>query len=671
MLDDIVIFDKALSNSEITQVYAAGLTGTPQCPKPGNYAPVFSSSPVKTATEGIPYTYTATVSDYEGDGLNRSAVTLPTWLTFNTLNGLLSGTPGSKNVGDTIVRLQLSDGTSTVFQQFTITVANVEEAPEITSTPPATTINEDVPFSYTVVAVDNDPGDVVTLTGLQIPTWMTFNPTTGLLSGTPTNDQVQYSADSSFNVSIEARDKTDRFDTQNFTLKVINVNDAPVILSQNTVATDRNTPITLTKNMLNVEDVDDHYPSGHIMTIKPGTNYTYNGLNLTPAANYYGDLAVNISLSDGTATINYVLDVTVNFVNIIPEFKEGQIYTYAITVVDADVDDPVNPQTLTWNAEILPPWLSFDEETHVLAGVPNRAAVGDNPVKIAVNDGLETAYHEFVIVVEITNLDPIITSSPVLSVDNYAEYSYTITAVDPDPSDVLTFTAVPPLPSWLSFDGTTHILSGIPEKVNVGTHPVTLRVSDGYAEVDQTFTITVNNVNTAPYVTSDPMDTIKVDQLYTYLVVAVDREGNNLTYIGTSIPSWLVFDTGSKVLSGKPTASDVGDHTVIITISDGSLTYNHEFVITVIPKWPVGIGQSEKLVDHIYPNPADRFVIFELNGNESMNIEITDLSGKTVVLEKVDGAGRHTVDVAHLNAGLYMFRIYNENQMESGKLIIE
>jgi hypothetical protein len=153
--------------------------------------------------------------------------------------------------------------------------------------------------------------------------------------------------------------------------------------------------------------------------------------------------------------------------------------------------------------------------------------------------------------------------------------------------------------------------------------------------------------------------------------VAVDREGNNLTYIGTSIPSWLVFDSGSKVLSGKPTANDVGKHTVIITISDGSLTYNHEFDITVIPKWPVGIGQSEKMVDLIYPNPADRFVIFELNGSESMNIEITDLSGKTVVLEKVDGAGRHTVDVAHLNAGLYMFRIYNENQMETGKLIIE
>ncbi len=491
-MDEIVIWNKALNSTEVNQVYADGLSGKPQYPKPGNYAPLFSSSPITDVTENMPYNYATTVSDYEGDGMTRSASTLPSWLTFNTVNGLLSGTPGSEDVGDNLVVLNLTDGTTMVSQQFMIAVANVDEAPVIISIPDPTTIDQDEEFTYTVEVEDNDPGAVITLTGLSIPDWMTFNPSTGVLSGTPTNDQTQYSADSTFDISIEARDNTDLFDTQEFSLTVININDAPVIISQNPVSTDRNVPLTLDYGMLNVVDVDNHYPEEHTLTIKTGTNYTYNGLVLTPAQNYYGDLLVNIELSDGEDEVEYAMAVTVNFVN--------------------------------------------------------------NP--------------------------PLVISKPV-------------------------------------------------------------------------------------------MDTVKVAQTFAYVVVAIDPEGDPLTYIPTSIPSWLSWEPTIKVLTGKPEKADIGKHTVIITISDGSLLTNYQFDITVISQYGVGLAQVTSLTNNIYPNPADQYVVFDVMSSESLNIEITDLSGKTVVLEKVNGAGKHTLDVSSLNSGLYLYRVYNEGQEQTGKLIIK
>ena len=677
-LDDITLWDKALSTTEISNLYNDGAAGIAQYPKADNFAPIFASEPVTEATEDEQYTYTVVTSDYENEGLDLEALILPSWLTLNTSTGLLYGTPGDENTGDTVVSLQLTAGNSIVFQNFALTVTNVSDPPEITSTPPSTEINEGEEFTYTVVVVASDPGYGETLTGLDIPDWMTVTPATGVLTGTPTNEQVQYSDDSTFSISIEARDLSDQTDVQTFDLKVINVNDVPVIVSQSDLAMDRNTDLLISTDDIVVEDPDDRYPADHTLSILAGDNYSFSGLTLTPDENYYGDLVVKMQISDGKDDVPFDLAVTVNFVNIEPEFtstpvttaKEGAPYIYVIVVEDADTEDPISPQTLSVVGQTIPSWATLDVNTMVLSGIPNRASAGANNVRIEVSDGIVTVPHEFVINVDVDNQKPIITSTPVTSVDNYSVYSYTVTAVDGDATDTLSFYAVS-IPSWLSFDEETATLSGTPEKVDVGDHDISLMVTDGYDEVPHNFKIRVNNVNTAPVVLSEPMDSIKIPKLYTYVVVARDNEGDPMIYNGVTIPEWLTFDANSRVLSGKPTLGDEGDHDVAISISDGLLTTLHEFTITVYPQFGVGIESEISMADKIYPNPATNYVIFELNSMESVNIEIMDLSGKRVMVEQTDGSGQHVLDVAHLSSGLYMYRIFNGDQMESGKLIIE
>ena len=104
-----------------------------------NDPPSFTSTPVTGATQDSPYTYVVAATDPDGNPLTFSEATpLPSWLTL-TDNGngtaTLSGTPANGDVGPNDVDLQVSDGSLTDTQSFTITVVNVNDPPVFTSTP--------------------------------------------------------------------------------------------------------------------------------------------------------------------------------------------------------------------------------------------------------------------------------------------------------------------------------------------------------------------------------------------------------------------------------------------------------------------------------------------------------------------------------------------------------
>jgi hypothetical protein len=574
--------------------------------------------------------------------------------------------------------LSVADSEITVSQEFTLSVTNVNDAPEITSTRDVTQINQGETFSYTVVVTDNDPDDEVTLTAPGLPAWMTFTPATGVLEGTPTNEQVGFSPDSTFDISIVATDKADATDTQEFTLTVININDAPEVVSQSTVTTDRNVDVDISIDDLTVNDPDHVFPTDHTFTILEGDDYSFSGNTITPENNFYGELSVNTEVSDGEDTTPYSFIITVNYVNIAPEFtsepkttgNEGSPYSYLIQVSDPDVDDPDIDQDLTITIVTKPNWLEFESETNILLGFPGRDDVGDNIVSIKVSDGEFEVFQNFTIVVISGNNAPVISTSPPLQVNNYSPYSYVISASDADPMDQLQYSAQL-LPAWLSFDPVTQTLSGVPEKADVGQHTVILKVTDGYDDVLQEFIITVLDVNTAPVVTSSQDDvTVEIDKLYTYLLEVIDYEGDALIITPISLPDWLNYDQGSKVLSGTPTSADIDVHDVIFSITDGAFTILFDIDITVVTE--ISVDLQDAIVSNVYPVPASEFVIFEIQNQKGYNLEISDITGKVVYSYEIDpNTDRHRVDLAGMDKGIYIYRIYNDNEQQSGRLIVK
>ena len=108
---------------------------TPE-PTPTNTAPTISGTPTTSVTAGAAYSFRPTAADANGDALTYSIAGKPTWATFNTSTGLLSGTAVAGTYSSVVI--SVSDGKAvTSLSPFTITVnAPVVRSALISWTPP-------------------------------------------------------------------------------------------------------------------------------------------------------------------------------------------------------------------------------------------------------------------------------------------------------------------------------------------------------------------------------------------------------------------------------------------------------------------------------------------------------------------------------------------------------
>ncbi len=221
--------------------------------------------------------------------------------------------------------------------------------------------------------------------------------------------------------------------------------------------------------------------------------------------------------------------------------------------------------------------------------VPLAAGTYTNTAFISAAGDLLAENNTAVITFTVPNIAPVFTSAPLITATQDAPYTYTATAED-DNGDALTITA-PTLPAWLTLYWTpgaiTATLSGTPTNADVGQHPVVLRVTDsGGLTATQSFTVTVLNVNDAPFFTSAPVLTATQDAPYTYAVAAADPDldyGDALTITAPTLPAWLTLEdhgSGTATLSGTPTS--VGDYGVVLRVTDRLGAFAEQpFTITV------------------------------------------------------------------------------------------
>jgi hypothetical protein len=89
-----------------------------------NTALNISGTPATSVFVGALYSFTPTAT---GSNLTFSIVNKPTWATFNTVTGQLSGTPTTANLGTTSgIVISVTDGVTTVsLPTFSITVSPV------------------------------------------------------------------------------------------------------------------------------------------------------------------------------------------------------------------------------------------------------------------------------------------------------------------------------------------------------------------------------------------------------------------------------------------------------------------------------------------------------------------------------------------------------------------
>ncbi len=265
----------------------------------------------------------------------------------------------------------------------------------------------------------------------------------------------------------------------------------------------------------------------------------------------------------------------------------------AVISLSAAATDPDGGDTLTYGATGLPFGLTIDAGSGLISGTIDYDASVGSPYSVTVtatDDGVpnEGAVPDtFAWTVSNTNRPPVATNPGPQTTPELAPFSIIVSATDPD-GTVPTLGDGGTLPAWAVLtdhgDGTATI-AGTPGIGDSGTTTVTVTASDGSLTDDAVFDLTVTNTNQPPAITNPGNQTTGEGTSFNLPIAGSDPDGTTVSFSDAgSLPAWAsLTDNGddTATVTGTPGFGDSGTTTVTITVSDGSLTADAVFDITV------------------------------------------------------------------------------------------
>ncbi|HVJ31395.1 MAG TPA: Ig-like domain-containing protein, partial [Gammaproteobacteria bacterium] len=207
------------------------------------------------------------------------------------------------------------------------------------------------------------------------------------------------------------------------------------------------------------------------------------------------------------------------------------------------------------------------------------------------------------IAVTAVNDPPFATNSPPTTATEGVTYRYTLGASDPDGTTPTI--AATRLPTWLSFTAPATI-SGTPGDADVGTHGVTMTISDGVAAaVSVQWQIGVAGVDNRPSIGSIAEQTATegspLDVDLARFVTDSDTAASSLTYAATAgVPAGVTLSPQGRLAGTPQIGASVGTHTVRFTVSDAVNTVPGQFQLAVLPAGRVDLAVTMNAA----PNPV-------------------------------------------------------------------
>jgi hypothetical protein len=357
-------------------------------------------------------------------------------------------------------------------------------------------------------------------------------------------------------------------------------------LSFTASATDGDLPAnTLTFSLAN--PASGMYPTGAEIT-------TGGDFSWTPTeAQGPGTYRVKVVVSDGTATDEEEIQITVIEVNIAPELTgvpteatipEGVTYDFDANALDVDIP----AQTLTFSLVGAPAGASINGATGVFAWNPAEAQGPDDyTFTVRVSDGVVNTDQSITLHVTEVNVSPELTGVPAeATIDEGVTYSFDADASDVDiPAQTLTFSLVG-APSGASINGATGVFVWNPaEAQGPDDYTFTVRVSDGVVNTDQSITLHVTEVNVSPELTGVPAEAT-IDEGATYSFDAdaldVDIPAQTLTFSLVGAPAGASINGTTGVFVWNPTeAQGPDDYTFTVRVSDGVVNTDQSITLHV------------------------------------------------------------------------------------------
>ena len=467
---------------------------------------------------------------------------------------------------------------------------DVDLAPAITSANNAAfVLGQSNTFSVTTTGF---PKPTLTKTAGTLPTGVTFvdnGDGTATLAGTPAAGTA-----GSYPITITAHNGIGSDATQNFTLQV---NEAPAITSANT------TTFTVgTAGSFNVTATGTPAPTfSETGALPSGVTLTSAGvLSGTPAANTGGSYPITITASNGVGT-NATQSFTL-VVNQAPAITSTASATFVVgTAGTFTVTTTGNPTATISETGALPSGVTLTDNgngTATLAGTPATGTAGSYPITITAHNGIGSdATQSFTLQV---NQAPAITSGNTATFHVGTPGTFTVTATG-TPTPTLSETGA--LPSGVTFNTSTGILSGTPAVGTGGSYTINFSASNGVGTAaTQSFNLIVDE---APQITSANSATFPIGQPHSFTVNTSGYPSGALMAITETgvLPTGVMLtnnNNGTATISGIPQANTAGPYSITIGADNGiapaasqpfTLTVTCP-VITVNGTLPTGLYQT-------------------------------------------------------------------------------
>jgi hypothetical protein len=555
--------------------------------------PVLGTVPTQNWTDG--QTVTFDLDDYirdttpDGDPVTITVLNpsnLPPGLTFDPTTNRITGTlsAAASAGGPYVIQFTATDGQgSTITRSFTINVTN--SAP--TSDPiPGQSWVEGNTILFNLAAYFRDGGldsDALTYAVTGLPAGLTFNPTTGQITGTLAVGAKNGGVNGVYSITVTVTDEQGATHSRSFLLTV--VNDPPVVVGPppNVSANDGQTISIDLSGYFTDPDGDalsfsaTGLPPG--LAIDPVTGRITG--TLSSAASQQSPYMITVRATDPagqSVTVQFTLTATnqpVDLVNPIPDQVGVDGQTISISLAAFFADRGPDGDQLRFTATGLPPGLTLNPLTGVISGrlAAGASALGPFSITISVTDDQgSTVTDTFTFTVS----NPPPTANPdTLTIDEDVSVIIDVLGNDVDPDgDILTVIQA------TATVGTVTILpdgriSYTPPANYYGPAVITYTIRDANGATSQsTVTITINPVDdaptaiTPPNVTGTDGETISI-RLADYFA---DPDGGTLTFSITGLPPGLSFNATTGMLTGtlSALASAQSPYQLTVTATDSS-----------------------------------------------------------------------------------------------------
>ncbi|SDF67003.1 PGF-pre-PGF domain-containing protein [Methanolobus vulcani] len=510
-----------------------------------NNKPVLSEIGEQYVNENDTLIISLSATDADTD----ASLTYSTNATFGNLSGnTFSWTPDSDSAGVHVAEFTVSDGIDSDSKTVIINVENINRAP-VLSTISNVEIDENESLAIALQGSDPDGNELV----------YSSNVSFGNVSVNVFNWTPDYEAAGIYIIEFTVRDESDS-DTELVTIKVNNVNRAPILSPPGSYIVDENSSLIIS---LDATDLDSEDTLDYDCNVSFG-NLNNNIFTWVPDYEKSGVYAIEFTVSDGDAYDSEVAIVTVNNVNRAPVLSSPGSYYIAensslmitLSATDSDSED-----TLAYNDNV-----TFGNiEDNIFTWIPDYNSSGTHEINFTVSDGNLSDSAIAIIAVTNTNRAPYIDYIPDKLINENQELIIEINGNDPD-DDILTYEK--------SVDFgilDNNIFTWKPGYNDSGIYDVSFTASDGNLSYTESFKIAVGNTNVPPVLEYIGGKSIDENQYLSFTINAIDEDsGDTLTYSASGLPLGASFNAQTRQFSWIPTYNQSGTHNVVFEVTDGT-----------------------------------------------------------------------------------------------------